>query len=217
MQVDADTASALENIDGVNVVKIDDKTSYVYGDNADAQAKIDAVVAKTIPGKTSTIDANDDNFWSAWFEIQNAQMAAKVINIVQNVTETFSSLGTPKSANGNLFEFANGGGLDTGIYAGGPPIKRFAEPETNWEAFISGKTDQRDRNRQIWVETGNRLDAFAGLEARVAEIVANQGMPSTLVVRDVNNHLIGTMKVVADRQIDQLVEARMQERRRAGL
>lgn len=215
VQVDADTASALEGIEGVNVVKIDDKTSYVYGDNADAQAKIDAVVAKTVPGKTTTIDANDDNFWSAWTAIQNAQMAAKVINIVQNVTETFSSLGTPKSANGNLFEFANGGGLDTGIYAGGPPITRFAEPETQWEAFISGKPDARDRNRQIWVETGNRLDAFAGLEARVAEIVANQGMPSTLVVKDVNDRLIGTMQVVADQKIDGFVEQQASEARRS--
>ena len=66
-------------------------------------------------------------------------------------------LKVPGSANGNMFEYANGGGLDTGIYSGGPPITRFAEPETRWEAFISGKPGQEDRNRQIWVETGRRL------------------------------------------------------------
>ena len=63
----------------------------------------------------------------------------------------------PASANGNLFEFANGGGLETGIYSGGPPITRFAESETGWESFISGKPSERDRNRQIWAETGERL------------------------------------------------------------
>ncbi|MHA3723391.1 hypothetical protein ACXR2T_05880 [Leucobacter sp. HY1910] len=215
VQVDAETADALKDIDGVNVVKIDDKTAYVYGDNKDANAKIDEIVAKHMPGKSTAITANDKSFWDSWFAIQNAQMRDKVVNIVKNVTETFSSLGTPKSADGNLFTFANGGGLDTGIYAGGPPITRFAEPETQWEAFISGKPDQRDRNRQIWAETGNRLDAFSGLESRIAEIVVNQGMPSTLVVRDVNERLIGTMAVVADRKIDQFVEQQASEHRRS--
>ena len=74
----------------------------------------------------------------------------------------------PDSADGNLFEFANGGGLNTGIYSGGPPITRFAEPETGWEAFISGKPSERDRNRQIWQETGERLGVMSELKAALA-------------------------------------------------
>ena len=73
------------------------------------------------------------------------------------------------NANGNMFAYANGGiqefaggGFPTGIYSGGPPIHKFAEPETGWEAYISGKPDQRDRNRRIWVETGERLGMTAG-------------------------------------------------------
>lgn len=68
------------------------------------------------------------------------------------------------SANGNMFAYANGGmesyangGFPTGIYAGGPPIHKFAEPETLWEAYISGKPSERDRNRQIWSDAGERL------------------------------------------------------------
>lgn len=75
------------------------------------------------------------------------------------------------SANGNLFEygqamqraFASGGGVDTGIYAGRPQaIHKFAEQETVWEAFISGKPDQRERNIGIWQDTGRRLGVEQG-------------------------------------------------------
>lgn len=65
-------------------------------------------------------------------------------------------LKVPGTANGGLHEFADGG-FATGIYKGGVPIHKFAEPETRWEAYISGKPGQEDRNRQIWVETGRRL------------------------------------------------------------
>lgn len=65
-------------------------------------------------------------------------------------------LKVPGTANGGLHEFADGG-FATGIYRGGTPIHKFAEPETRWEAYISGKPGQEDRNRQIWVETGRRL------------------------------------------------------------
>jgi len=73
----------------------------------------------------------------------------------------------PGSANGNLFDggraqaFANGG-FPTGIYAGGAPIHKFAEPETGWEAFISGRPGQEFRNLSIWAEAGKRLGAQMG-------------------------------------------------------
>lgn len=69
----------------------------------------------------------------------------------------------PRSANGNLFSggvaqvFADGG-MASGIYAGRPGgIHKFAEPETVWEAYISGKPGQNARNRSIWAEAGQRL------------------------------------------------------------
>lgn len=66
------------------------------------------------------------------------------------------------NADGNLYSagaamsFANGG-LPSGIYRGGRPIYKFAEPETRWEAFISGKVGQEARNRRILAEAGARL------------------------------------------------------------
>jgi hypothetical protein len=39
------------------------------------------------------------------------------------------------------------------------PIDKFTEPETRWEAFISGKQGQTGRNRQIWLDAMRRLGA----------------------------------------------------------
>src|SRR3546814_5745249 len=67
-------------------------------------------------------------------------------------------------ANGGIEEYANGG-FPTGIYKGVPGgIHKFAEPETGWEAYISGKPDQRQRNIGLWQETGRRL----GVESQAA-------------------------------------------------
>jgi TP901 family phage tail tape measure protein len=74
------------------------------------------------------------------------------------------------SANGNMFDYQAfaAGGFPTGIYAGRVgSIHKFAEPETVWEAYISGKPDQRDRNVGIWQETGRRLGVDAGAAANV--------------------------------------------------
>ncbi|WP_449283223.1 hypothetical protein [Leucobacter sp.] len=140
------------------------------------------------------------------------------------------------SANGNMFAYANGGmndyanmvafadggivdentramangGIETGIYTGGTPLYKFAEPETGWEAFISGKPSERDRNRQIWAETGNRLGMGAGSTSTVY-------VPTEVTVKDVNGRLIGTMEVVADKQIDMSIQQQAQANRRAGL
>lgn len=106
-------------------------------------------------------------------------------------------------------EFAAGGGVDTGIYSGGAPIIKFAEQETGWEAFISGKPSQRDRNRQIWQETGARL-GMSGMEREVVHV------PTHVTVVDADKRLIGTMSVVANREIDSYSDQRAREQRRAG-
>jgi TP901 family phage tail tape measure protein len=91
------------------------------------------------------------------------------------------------SANGNLFDYQTrmvqafaGGGFPTGVYAGGAPIHKFAEPETIWESYISGKPDQRDRNIAIWEDTGRRLGVPAGAAGRgdtnvKVDVVAERG------------------------------------------
>lgn len=64
------------------------------------------------------------------------------------------------SENGNMFSyqaFADGG-FPTGIYAGrAGAIHKFAEPNTRWEAYISGKPGQEKRNIGIANEALARL------------------------------------------------------------
>jgi len=86
-----------------------------------------------------------------------------MVNMVTN------PLGAPKKADGGMVQYADGGvaeyangGLNPGIYSGGTPIVKFAEPETRWEAFISGKPGKEARNREVWVEAGRRLGVDAG-------------------------------------------------------
>lgn len=57
----------------------------------------------------------------------------------------------------DMRSFANGGSFPTGIYAGGPPLIKFAEPETGWEAFISGRPGQEARNARIAMDALTRL------------------------------------------------------------
>jgi hypothetical protein len=79
-------------------------------------------------------------------------------------------------ADGGIAAYANGG-FPTGIYSGGAPIHKFAEPETGWEAYISGKPSERDRNRQIWMDAGERLGVTDLLKAAAA---AGQRGPTTV-------------------------------------
>ena len=97
-------------------------------------------------------------------------------------------------ADGGITAYANGG-IPSGIYSGGAPLYKFAEPETRWEAFISGKQGQEERNRQIWVEAGRRL----GMNPGEATVV--QQVPTELVVRDADGALIGRMQVEAARTV----------------
>lgn len=101
------------------------------------------------------------------------------------------------SANGNIFAYANGG-FPTGIYAGrAGAIHKFAEPETRWEAYISGKPGQESRNIAIWEEAGKRLgaiDAFAngGIDPRslapMPSFTVGGGTNSSTVVNLAVNH-----------------------------
>jgi len=78
-----------------------------------------------------------------------------------------AGVGETTGADGFIEEYARGG-FSPGIYRGGAPIHKFAEPETIWEAYISGKPSERDRNRQIWVEAGDRLGMGDLIEALTA-------------------------------------------------
>lgn len=73
-------------------------------------------------------------------------------------------VGAAYNANGGLYNyqaFVNGG-FGTGFYTGGTPLYKFAEPETRWEAFVSGKQGQEERNRAIALEAYRRLGGEMG-------------------------------------------------------
>jgi TP901 family phage tail tape measure protein len=91
-----------------------------------------------------------------------ANYEGRLINIQVNATNPSTDFGLGDgginiNANGGMYAYANGG-FATGIYAGrAGAIHKFAEPETQWEAYISGRPGQEPRNRGIWAEAGRRL------------------------------------------------------------
>lgn len=208
LEIDVDAAAAFAGIEGVNITQVDGKTAYVYGDNAEAMAKIDAVAAAQIDGKKVWIGANDQGFQDTWAKIRDTKLT-KTIHLFGSVTMDTSSLqmgirgstpsntsfryGNTANANGNIHAYANGG-FGAGIYSGGNPLYKFAEPETGWEAFISGKPGQETRNRRIWSEAGNRLGvadeigkavsaALEGLKMGGSSVTVNKTVVNP-VVRD---------------------------------
>jgi hypothetical protein len=56
-----------------------------------------------------------------------------------------------------------GGGIAEGMYRSmARPLYKFAEPETGWEAFVSGRKGSEDRNRGIVREAASRLGMNMG-------------------------------------------------------
>jgi len=125
--------------------------------------------------------------FSAWL----SSMQGKSVTVVGQMA--FKGGVNPSAAanhaNGAFRAYADGG-VSTGIYRGGTPIIKFAEPETGWEAFISGKASQRDRNRQIWVETGSRLGMNPGGQHTVQ-------VPVNITVVDADGVFMGTFRTAA--------------------
>ena len=91
-----------------------------------------------------------------------------------------------QEADGGIVQaYADGGFSTTGSFVHRVPQMRqgggtvqWNEPETGWEAYISGKPGMRDRNREVWTEAGRRLGL---LETATHE----GGGGRTVVVREV--------------------------------
>lgn len=208
LQISADAADAYRGIEGVNVRKVNGKTAYVWGNNVDAVKKIDDINKTQTPRKMVWIGADDSGFRSVWDSIAALGPIQKIVNFVKGTSAS-------DNANGGIYAYANGGiaayadgGFSTGIYKGGAPIHKFAEPETVWEAYISGKPDQRERNRQIWVETGERLGMNPG---------GSGGVPVVYVQNPfTGKYLLGKVDQIANAAIDGYAEEQAQAGRRAG-
>lgn len=147
---------------------IADKTLNVNGNlnDADAKAKRDALIADKQMTVTASIKKSSEGFdlWKfmttpLWGNSKGGLYAHAIGGLNDHVK-------------GSVQAFANGGmaGVKTGMYKGRTgAIYKFAEPETKWEAFISGKPGQEARNIKIWEEAGRRLGvlehANGGIEA----------------------------------------------------
>ena len=99
-------------------------------------------------------------------------------------------------ANGGIVTARADGGFDAAggyvprvsqIARGGRTIM-WAEPETGWEAYISGKPGMEARNRDIWREAGRRLGlAPAGGGSVVSRTVVVNQLPSRVTL-EVDGH-----------------------------
>lgn len=129
---------------------------------------------------------------------QRAIAFRNLIRSIPGLAPSYTPSFVVGEANGGMFAYADGGiqsfaggGFPSGIYSGGTPIHKFAEPETRWEAYISGKQGQEARNRQIWVEAGRRLGMGGGSSGPVQVSLAGatlrasiDGRPISLMIHD---------------------------------
>lgn len=108
------------------------------------------------------------------------------------------------NADGNIYEYANGGlnaygnaFTGPGIYPGGADVHKFAERETNWEAYISGKPDARERNVGVWMQAGERLGMWdARPSVQEAPMIAGDVNISSATVDGAMDKLSWTMRKI---------------------
>ncbi|MDR6868447.1 TP901 family phage tail tape measure protein [Microbacterium resistens] len=106
---------------------------------------------------------------------------------VQSMNDAFAGYLAKPNERGGFYSYEafEGGGIrsnvPSGIYPGGAEIHKFAEKSLAWEAYISPKADQRDRNVGVWMETGDRLGVLGPL---VDSIAAAQGQGQGLMPGD---------------------------------
>lgn len=160
---------------------------------AQAKAYADRLIATPEAIKT-TIQTNFDevirkgNEFAAMLRNMPAQ---KDIFINQVIKET----GAPRGQVGAAYNEAGGmyvggvkyfadGGIESGTYRGGRTLYGFAEPGVPWETFISGKPSERERNRQIWAETGARLGVTPTASGPQIKVIVNAapGMDENRIV-----------------------------------
>lgn len=179
------------------------------GDSAEAAKEYaDRLIATPTAVETAAnFEASAAEQAIANYKASLSSIATSITTAVAATVDVFPKLGEKGSANGNIFAYANGG-FSTGIYSGGAPIHKFAEPETGWEAYISGKPSERDRNRQIWVEAGERLGVSPG--GGTPNVTVKVENPFT------GKYLLGKVVEVVNDGIDASLEQQAQANRKAG-
>lgn len=150
----ADAAQAVAD----NIAEIPSETEWkVITETAEAQRNIDLFVRNN-DGRQITITVNE----ALGERVARGPGGSGGIVATSANGNLFAYSGTAVAATNGALAFANGG-FAPGIYAGrAGAIHKFAEPETRWEAYISGKPGEEARNIAIWKAAGERLGAYDG-------------------------------------------------------
>lgn len=135
-----ETSAAIRYTEAINAIPSEKWTKlFVNRGNSAAELKAHIAALNNIPGYRETV----------------------INTVVRQTGAARGQVGAAYNEDGGFYaagiqHFANGG-IPTGVYSGGSTLYGFAEKNVPWEAFISGKPGQEARNRQIWVESGERL------------------------------------------------------------
>ncbi|QIK64145.1 tape measure protein [Leucobacter viscericola] len=165
-QIKGDPGDAFAKLDDVEVRKISDKESVVWGKTEDANEKIQAIVDKKFDKKTVVIDGDSSNFESVWSSVAGRVGKAFVSIFGGGDDGKKNYQGGAYVAGGH--HFAAGGfpsGMYRGVVGGIPKVgidgspHIFAEKELGvpWEAYISGNPAYRERNIGLALESLKRL------------------------------------------------------------
>ncbi len=138
-------------------------TGQAAEDYADRLGLIPANVYTAAELSTAAADGTMDAFIKRW--------DGKRIRVYADGSVSFGAGAQRANADGNLYDYARAfanGGFASGIYRGGPAIHKFAEYETGWEAYISGKPGQERENTGYAIEALRRLGGLGDLRHALA-------------------------------------------------
>lgn len=166
-KLDGNAQAYRETLEASHQALVDRATAF-YGNAEQAGALADQILRIppdsewTVIAQTQDAITKAEAFKNLWESIRNRTVTLSAVPTIgggqtQQPGPFKDGYVFPNSANGNLFDYS---GIHPAQRSGG--LQKFAEPETVWESFISGKPDQRDRNVGIWQETGRRLGVTDG-------------------------------------------------------
>lgn len=199
-KLDGDTANYRATLENSRQALMDRAQQLGYnadqaGALADEIFRIPSSTEWKVIAETQQAMNRAEAFRNLWENIRNRTVTLTMIGSTQLNGGTAPRVGPLLdgygSENGNMFDysnglrqmqFENGGGVDTGIYRGtAAAIHKFAEKDTIWESYISGKPSQRDRNIKIWEATGDRLGVQRG--AGMTQVAVTAQFPENLMLR----------------------------------
>lgn len=146
-----------------------DITGQAALDYADKLGLIPANVNTIIDASTEGAEYKIQRFIDKMNSIPNYK-GVTVETIIGNPSMGY----TRPRANGGFDDYTKvmrafaSGGVPNGIYPGGTPIFKFAEPETRWEAFISGRPGFEEANKGYAWQALERLGGLDDLRQVIA-------------------------------------------------